>query len=135
MITWQVISEPRATLPLFAMKISAGPPVTAEDYIDDRIDLSEYLAPHPETSFLIRAEGESMLDAGIHPGDLLVVEQGVEARNGDIVIAEVSDGFTVKRFRQQRGHLWLVSANKDFPAPKYERFAVWGIVRFSIHKL
>jgi len=122
------------TLPLFAMKIPAGPPALAEDYIEDRIDLSDYLAPHPDTSFLIRVEGESMVDAGIHPGDLLVVERGPEAKNGDIVIAQVGEQFTVKQFRRHRGNLWLVPANKDC-LPTLQDFSVWGVVRYSIHKL
>lgn len=122
-------------LPLFAMKIPAGPPTPAEDYIEDRIDLSAYLTPRPDTSFLIRVEGESMVEAGIHPGDLLVVERGVDAKNGDVVIAQVGEQFTVKRFRRYRGNLWLIPANKDFPAPKLEDFSVWGVVRYAIHKL
>lgn len=122
-------------LPLFAMKIPAGAPAPPEDYIEDRIDLSAYLTPHPDTSFLIRVEGESMIEAGIHPGDLLVVERGTEAKSGDVVIAQIGDQFTVKRFRRYRGNLWLVPANKDFPAPKLEDFSVWGVVRYSIHSL
>lgn len=116
------------------MAISAGPPTPAEDYIEDRIDLAEYLTPHPETSFLIRVEGESMLDAGIRPGDLLVVERSPEARNGDIVIALVAGQFTVKQFKSFRGSLSLVPANKLCPDPPHQEFAIWGVVRFVVHK-
>jgi DNA polymerase V len=122
-------------LPLFAMKIPAGPPATAEDYIEDRIDLTEYLTPHPETSFLVKVDGESMIEAGINHGDLLVVERDVEAKNGDVVVALIAGQFTVKRFRRYGGNLWLVPANKDYSEPKNEDFSVWGIVKYSIHKL
>lgn len=122
-------------LPLIDMNIPAGPPTPAEHLIEDKIDLSAYLAPHPDTSFLIRVEGESMLEAGIHPGDLLVVERTLEPHNGDVVIAQVGDCFTVKRLRRARGNLWLVSANKDYPDPLQDDFTVWGVVRYSIHKV
>jgi len=127
--------KPRIRLRLFAMKISAGPPAPAEDYVEDRIDLSEYLTPRPEKSFLVRVEGESMIDAGINPGDLLVVERDIEPKNGDVVIAQIAGQFTVKRFRCCSGSLWLVPANSSYPPPKHEDFSVWGIVKYSIHKL
>jgi DNA polymerase V len=135
MIALQAPARGRTELPLFSMSVPAGPPSPAEDYVEDRLDLAEYLTPHPETSFLIRVEGESMIDAGINHGDLLVVERGKEARNGDVVIALIADQFTVKRFRRYRGNLWLVPANKDYPQPKLQDFTVWGIVRYAIHKL
>lgn len=125
----------RVTIPLFAMKVSAGPPSPAEDYIEDRIDLSEYLTPHPDDSFLIRVEGESMLDAGIHPGDLLVVERSLEANNGDVVVAMIRGQFTVKRFHREYDHLWLLPANKQYPKPRQQDFSIWGVVKYVIHRL
>lgn len=122
------------TLPLFLMKVPAGPSASAEDYIEDRIDLSEYLAPRPERSFLIRVEGNSMVDAGIYPGDLLIVERESEASNGDVVIALIGGQFTVKLFRRHKGSLSLVQANKSLPDQPQQAFSVWGVVRYSIHK-
>jgi DNA polymerase V len=117
------------------MRIPAGPPLSVEDHIEDRIDLTEYLIPRPERSFLIRVEGESMIDAGIFPDDLLVVERGNEAQNGDIVVALVGERFTVKRLCRNPGRLWLISANARQPDPEHEDFTVWGVVRYSIHRL
>lgn len=117
------------------MKIPAGPPAPSEGYIEDRIDLGEYLAPHPNDTFLVRVEGDSMIDLGIHPDDLLVVERSREAKNGDVVIASVNGEFTVKQFRRHSGNLWLVSANKNHPTPKQQDFEVRGIVRYSIHRV
>lgn len=76
-----------------------------------------------------------MVDAGINSGDLLVVERGKEAQNGDVVVARVSGQFTVKRFRRQHGALSLVPANPAYPIPPPEDFSVWGVVKYSIHKL
>lgn len=118
------------------MNIPAGPPSPADDpHIEDRIDLTEYLAPHPDRSFLIRVEGESMIDLGIFPNDLLVVEREVEAKNGDVVVALISGEFTVKQFRRSRGSLCLVPANNNCPAFREQDFSIWGVVRFALHKL
>jgi DNA polymerase V len=116
------------------MKIAAGPPSPNEDSIEDRIDLTEYLIPRPEKSFLIRVEGESMIDAGVFPDDLLVVERADEAQNGDVVVALIGGRFTVKRFQRHGDRLRLVSANKERPESRHEDFSVWGIVRYCIHK-
>jgi DNA polymerase V len=129
------VSRVPVHIPLVAMKIPAGPPAPAEDeYVEDRIDLSEYLTPRPDNSFLVRVEGDSMIEAGIRPGDLLVVERAPEAQSGDIVIAVVGGQFTVKRLHKHQGTLHLVGANNTFPEPAQEEFSVWGIVKFAVHK-
>lgn len=135
MIGLRLHKIPLALIPLYVMSVPAGPPAPAEDYIEERIDLSEYLAPHPTKTFLIRVDGDSMIDAGICPGDLLVVERSSEACNGDIVIALINGQFTVKELRRLPNRLWLVSANKNLPPARHEPFSIWGIVKFAIHKV
>lgn len=136
MIVCRAVSHGSTTkLPLFSMTIPAGPPTIAENQIDEHIDLAQYLTPRPERSFLVRVEGDSMIDAGINHGDLLVVERQVEARNGDIVVAVIAGQFTVKTFRRSHGRLVLVAANKDNPEPLRQEFSVWGVARYAIHKL
>lgn len=119
------------TLPLFIMVEPDGP-APVEDYIEDRIDLSSYLAPSPDTSFLIRVEGDSMLDAGIHRDDLLVVERGDVANDGDIVAGLLDGEFTLRQYHRSGSELRLVSGHRTDPP---EVFTVWGIVRFVIHRL
>lgn len=136
MIVSRAVSlTPTTKLPLFSMAIPAGPPITAEDYVEDFIDLTQHLTPHPDRSFLVRVSGDSMVDAGISDGDLLVVERGVDANNGDVVVALVGGQFTVKMFRRSYGSLNLVAANTNRADPPQQDFSVWGVARYTIHKL
>ncbi len=87
---------PRLPLPLFAERVSAGFPSPAQDYIEQVLDLNELCVKRPAATFFLRVEGDSMVDAGIYPDDILVVDRSIEARQGDIVIAAVDGEFTVK---------------------------------------
>ena len=87
---------PRVPLPLFSERVSAGFPSPAQDYIEQALDLNELCVKRPAATFFLRVEGDSMVDAGIHPDDILVVDRSIEARQGDIVIAAVDGEFTVK---------------------------------------
>ena len=128
--------SPPKELPLISMKIPTGPLAPAEDsYIEDRIDLSMYLAPNHDRTFLIRVDGESLIGLGVFPNDLLVVERGAEAKNGDVVVAMVAGQFTVKQFRCREGNLSLVPTNKTLPEFREQDFSIWGVVRFALHKL
>ena len=83
-------------IPLFLEPISAGFPSPAQDYVEQVLDLNELCIKRPAATFFVRVEGDSMLEAGIHPGDILVVDRSVEARHGDIVIASLNGELTVK---------------------------------------
>jgi len=89
-------------IPLFAAGVPAGFPSPADDYIDRHLDLHEHLIEHPAATFYVRASGDSMVGAGIHDGDLLIVDRAVEPRDGHIVIAVVHGELTVKRLRRRR---------------------------------
>lgn len=80
------------------------------------IDLNELLIHHPATTFLLRVRGDSMLGAGIRPGDLLVVDRQIEPRSGHIVVARVEGAFTLKRLVRRGTHWWLEAANPAYPA-------------------
>ncbi|MBU1230932.1 MAG: translesion error-prone DNA polymerase V autoproteolytic subunit [Proteobacteria bacterium] len=129
-------------LPLFLAGVQAGFPSPADDFIDKRLDLNEHLIQHPAATFFVRAVGESMLGAGIHDGDLLIVDRAVEPQAGRIVIASVNGDLTVKRLEGRGGRLLLVPANPDYPSMDVtealasgEGFEVWGVVTCVIHKL
>lgn len=126
------------TLPLFANTVQAGAPVMAEEQVDAYVNLHEHLVPNPDSSFFARAQGESMRDAGIFDGDMLVIEQCDSARNGQVIIASVDGALTVKRFNQDGTGIQLLSENPDFSpiiiTPEND-FAILGIVTNVIHKV
>ncbi|CAI0867967.1 translesion error-prone DNA polymerase V autoproteolytic subunit [Serratia grimesii] len=84
-------------IPLYADKVPAGFPSPAQDYIHARIDLNEYCISHPSATYFLIASGESMIEAGITDGSMLVVDRSISACHGDIVIASIAGEFTVKR--------------------------------------
>jgi DNA polymerase V len=132
----------RLKRPLYLAGVQAGFPSPADDFIDKRLDLNEHLIAHPAATFFVRAAGDSMLGAGIHDGDLIIVDRAVEARVGRVVIAAVHGELTVKRLERKGRRLLLSPANPDFPSidvtdaqEKGEGFEVWGVATHVIHKL
>ena len=94
--------------------VEAGFPSHAEETLLDTMSLDEYLIENKEASYLLKVKGDSMIDAGIHEGDLLIVERGKNARSGDIVIADVDGEYTVKYYRKEKNKMFLEPANKKF---------------------
>lgn len=128
----------RVALPLYLAGVQAGFPSPADDYIDRRLDLNEHLVRHPAATFFVRASGDSMRGAGIHDGDLLVVDRAEEARSGRVVIAAVNGELTVKRLDRRGERLVLAPANPDYPeldVTGNESFDIWGVVTHVIHKV
>lgn len=115
--------------------VAAGWPSPADDYMEGPLDLSEKLMPRPAATFLVRASGWSMRDAGISDGDMLIVERGRTPRDGQIIIAVVDTEFLVKTLRMGRRPR-LVAANPDFPdIPLAGRdIQVWGVVCWVLHR-
>jgi DNA polymerase V len=91
------LTDMRIPLPLFAESCQAGFPSPATDYVEKTLDLNELCIRHPSATYFVRAEGESMIEAGIQSGDLLVVDKAETPGHGDIVIASVGGEFTVKK--------------------------------------
>lgn len=115
--------------------VSAGFPSVADDFVEARIDLSTVLVPHPLTTFYVRVEGYSMIEAGIKPGAILVVDRGTEATSGDIIVARVDNGMCVKQLEKTEDQVRLLSKNPAFPpieiTPEID-FEVWGRVVYCI---
>jgi SOS regulatory protein LexA len=102
--------------------VQAGFPSPAEEELIDTISLDEYLIRKPAASFLLRVSGDSMIDAGIHPNDLVVIERGKTPSNGAIVLAEVDGDWTLKYYQKRGTQVRLLPANASYPVivPKQE---------------
>jgi DNA polymerase V len=125
-------------LPLYSCPVSAGFPSPADDYLEGQLDLNEHLIRHPVATFFVRVAGDSMIRAGIHPGDLLIVDRSLEARNGRVIIAVVNGELLVKRLRRRGDCIYLVADNPDYPSlliTEAMDFQVWGVVTNVIHAL
>jgi len=115
--------------------VQAGFPSPEEEVLCDVISMDEYLIKRPESSFLLQVSGDSMIDAGIMEGDLVIVEKGREPKSGDIVIAEVDGDWTMKYFQKQGNQVVLKAANPKYPdiRPKTE-LRLGGVVTAVIRK-
>ena len=124
-------------LPLFSAKVQAGFPSPADDHLERSIDLNEELIRNPASTFFVRVKGESMRDAGIHTGDILVVDRSLTPSDRRIVVAMIDGEFTVKRFRSLEGNVFLEAANEKFPRIELsgdQELVIWGVVAFVIHQ-
>ena len=127
----------RIDLPLFLEPVEAGFPSPARDHLEKKLDLNDLLIQHPAATFFVRALGHSMKDAGIHDGDLLIVDRAVKPDDGKVVIAVINGEFTVKRIRILKGRLLLMPENPAFAPIEVDAdadFQVWGVVTYVIHK-
>jgi len=125
-------------LPLFLESVSAGFPSPADDYLEGKLDLNDFLIPNPPATFLVHVTGDSMIGAGIYSGDLLIVDRSVEPRNRNIVIAVLDGELTVKRLKMEQDEIILVAENKNYEPIKITeqmQFEIWGVVRTVIHSL
>jgi len=115
--------------------VEAGWPSPAEEELTDTMTLDEYLIRRREATYLLRVQGNSMIEAGIMPGDLLLVERGVDPKDGDIVVAEVDNNWTLKYFRKIGNKIFLAPANKKFSliTPKNE-LKISAVVVSAIRK-
>lgn len=118
--------------------IKAGFPSPAEDFVDLTIDLNRELVRNPSSTFYARVKGDSMQDAGIGNGDLLIIDKSLEPANGKVAVCYIDGDFTVKRIRLDADCCWLVPANNDFNPIKVTEendFIIWGIVIHVIKSL
>jgi DNA polymerase V len=124
-------------VPLFSHKVTAGFPSPADDYIEGRLSLDEHLVPHKDSTFFVRAKGNSMVGAGIFDNDLLVVDKSLTPSSGDIVIAIVDGELTVKRFIQRDGKVILKPENprfKELELKEGQELQVWGVVTSTVKR-
>jgi len=125
-------------LPLYAGKVSAGFPSPADDYVEKTLDLNDLLVQKPAATFFVRAEGLSMIGAGIHPNDILVVDRSLEPVAGKIVICALNGELTVKRLARSNGQWQLQAENPDYAdLTVFDslELVIWGVVTSVIHPL
>lgn len=130
-------SSKNREIPLAAERIQAGFPSPAENYIDGKLDLNEHLIAHPAATFYVRAAGDSMINAGIKQGDLLIVDKSLQAKNNDIVVAVLDGEFTLKRLIIEEEKCFLKPENdkyKIIEINENSNFVVWGVVTYVISK-
>lgn len=119
------------SIPVLDQLIAAGLPSPVEDQLDPSVNLNEYVSDHPNATFSLRVSGSSMIEAGIAPGDLIIVDRALSAMNGDMVIAILNGEFTVKELRKENGSISLIPHNAAFKpihlSPD-DQLEIWGVV-------
>jgi len=123
---------------LFVAAVPAGFPSPAADYEEDKLDLNKHLIKNPAATFFVRVTGDSMVGAGIHHEDLLVIDRSIEPKDKNVVIAVVAGELTVKRIRIKSRKITLEPENLNYSAQEIAEdteFEVWGVVTSVIHKL
>ena len=131
-------SPSRLSLPLFTGKVAAGFPSPADDYVEKNLDLNELLVQKPAATFFVRAQGESMLGAGIHSNDILVVDRSLEVVPGKVVICAINGELTVKRLDRANDQWQLKAENSDYADIVIHdelELVIWGVVTNVIHAL
>lgn len=124
-------------LPYFLACVSAGFPSPAEDYQEKSFDLNKELITNTTATICVKVKGDSMQDALIFDGDVLVVDRSLKAGDGDIAVCVLDGEFTVKRLRLYKGKWYLKPENKSYPAiliQDFSNFRIWGVVSYIIHK-
>lgn len=127
-----------SALSVYEERISAGFPSPAEGYSEGPLDLNELMVSNPPSTFFIRVAGDSMTGAGIHPGDLIVVDRSLRPADGAVVVALLDGEFTLKRLRLRGGAPELVPENENYPAIKVDGgsdFEIWGVATYCVHSL
>lgn len=135
---YQCNIKSKRKLSLFLSPVRAGFPSPADDYLDKNLDLNEHLIKHPAATFFVKVKGDSMINAGIHSADILVVDRSLDPRDKKIVVAVVNGEFTVKRVQKMKDSLYLVSENDDYSPIEIKDgtdFEIWGVVIHVIHSV
>ncbi len=123
------------TLPYAEEGIQAGFPSPAQDYINESIDLNRELVKHPAATFYGRVKGDSMIEEGIEPGDILVIDRSIEPADGDLSVCCIDGEFTLKRIKLESERVWLIPSNENFDpilVTPDKRFEIWGVVTYTI---
>lgn len=126
-------------LPFFDVDIVAGFPIPLDnDEKGQDIELLRMLCPNPEASYLIRVQGNSMIDAGIYDGDIIIVDKSNRNPSPtEVAVCELNGEYTLKRFEKRGEEGWLVPANPNYPeirVTEEDSFSIWGTVTYIIHK-
>lgn len=135
LIFFRVDTSIKLSLPFADGGVKAGFPSPAQDYIDASIDLNKELVKHPASTFFGRVSGDSMIDAGLHDGDIIVIDKSIKPQNGNIAVCFIDGEFTVKYIELHKDHIMLLPANDKYSPIKVtpeNNFIVWGIVTYCI---
>ena len=121
---------------LFSSVVKAGFASVAEDYVERRVSLDEDFNINNPSTFMFTVSGDSMIDLGIFDGDKVIIRKTNTANNGDIVIAFIDGGYTLKTYRNKNGKVWLEPANSNYPNlyPK-EQLVIFGVAQGVVRKL
>jgi len=125
-------------LPYAEQGVRAGFPSPAQDFFSESIDLNKEVIRHSESTFYARAIGNSLCNAGVHEGDILVVDKSLEPKDGDMAVCCVEGEFTLKFIEIHKDYLLLCPANTEYQPIRIlpeDDFSVWGIVTYIIHKV
>lgn len=126
------------SLPLYANTVQAGFPSPADDYIEQKLDLNTHLIKHPAATFFVTARGDSMKNAGIQSGDMLIVDRSLEATHGRIIIAALNGELTVKRLAILGNQVKLMAENPAYDPIDITNdidLVVWGVVTHVVHQV
>ena len=127
-------------LPYFEnINVVAGFPIPLNnDELAQNIEILQLLCPHPEASYLVRVQGDSMIGAGIHDGDIIIVDKSNRnPTEREVAVCELNGEYTIKHVVQEGNRAWLRPANPDYPEIEIhpeDDFSVWGTVTYTIHK-
>jgi len=124
-------------IPFSSSTVSAGFPSPAQDSFEERINILDHIIKHPNSTFLVKAKGDSMTEKGIQDGDILIVDKSLTPYNNSIVIAFLDGEFTVKRFYKCANKVTLFPANSNYKPIEIcenDDFLIWGVVTYVIHK-
>ena len=121
---------------LFSSAVKAGFASVAEDYVEKRVSLDDSFDINSPSTFLFTVSGDSMIDLGIFEGDTVIVRKTNSARDGEVVIAYIDGGYTLKTYRNKQGKVWLQPANQNYPDlyPK-EQLVIFGVAQGIVRKL
>ena len=126
-------------LPFHLNKVGAGFPSPATDYVEDDVDLNTHLIKNIPSTFLIRVQGKSMINVGIHDGDLLVVDKSLNPKNFSTVVVNINEELVVKTFVKEKEQSFLTSGSKEIKdrisLNENPEIIIWGIVTYVIHAL
>ena len=123
---------------LIEQGVSAGFPSPADDFKEVRISLDKELVKNSESTFYAKVSGDSMIEAGLDDGDLIVIDRSLDPENGKIAVCFIDGEFTVKRIRKEEKKLFLMPQNKKYKPIEVKEFnelIIWGIVEYVIKKV
>jgi DNA polymerase V len=134
----EIYTKNELEIPLFMVPVEAGFPSPADDYLEGKLDLNEYLIKHPAATIFVKAPDDSMIKAGIFPGDILIVDRSIKPSHKKVVVALIDGVFSVRRISKIKGKVFLIPGNENYKPIQIEPETdceIWGVVTNVIHPL